>query len=112
MSWRAVMTTDDDFGEERANLRQRIGELETQVEKMTVRLSDDDLNTLSLRCAHVIEDQFVQSHASRAQRLAKVQLIVREILRELATGKTRWDAWQPGSFGPAPSEPEVGGGHD
>lgn len=96
---------DEDFGEERANLHKRIGALETQVEKMTVRLSDGGLNVLSLRVAHLVEDQFAQHHpGGRTQRLAKIQVIIREALREIATGEKQWDAWQPGSFGPAPDK--------
>lgn len=96
---------DEDFGEERANLHQRIDALERQVENMTVRLSDGGLNALSLRVAHLVEDQFAQHHpGGRTQRLAKIQIIIREALREIATGEKRWDAWQPGRLGSAPDK--------
>jgi len=86
----------EDFSEERANLHQRIGELEIRVQKMTIRLTEDGLDMLSLRAAEIIEDQFAQHHVGgRTQRLAKVQMIVREALREIATGERAWDAWRP-----------------
>lgn len=97
---------DDYFGEERSNLHQRINAAERRVENMQVRLSDSGLDTLSLRCAELVEDQFAQHHrGGRTQRLAKVQLIIREALREIATGERAWDAWYPGSVGHEPRAP-------
>jgi hypothetical protein len=98
--------TDNDFGEERANCRQRIESLEARVEKLLVPLSEGGLNTLSLSVARLVDDEFAKHHeGGRTQRLAKIQVIVREAIREATTGERAWDAWSPGSPAPAPSEP-------
>lgn len=95
--------TDDD-GEHLSNLYQRINALEGQVSKMTLPRSEGGLNELSLRVATLIEDVLIQSHESRSQRLAKMQIIVREAIREALIGERKWNAWTPHvqAFSPQP----------
>ena len=85
----------DEEGEERANLYQRINALESLVSKMTKHRTNGGLNQLSLSAAYLVEDQFAGGHDSRSQRLAKVQIIIREAIRETLTGERKWDAWRP-----------------
>jgi hypothetical protein len=97
----------EELGEAYANAVQRIGELEGLVNNMQVALGEGSLDEKALEVARQIEDLFVQSHpGGRSQRLAKIQVLVRETVRVATTGQRRWDAWRPGGVGPEPREPE------
>lgn len=96
--------------DEEGYVRQRLNDAERRIEKMTVPLTETGLNDLSLSVAKLIEDEFVKPHVGgRAQRLAKVQIIVREALREAVSGERAWDSWHPRSCCAPPSKPETGG---
>jgi hypothetical protein len=85
--------TEQMDGEERANLHQRIGALEIENEQMRRHRSDDGLNAISLQVARKIEDIFAEGHAGgRSQRLARVQIAVRETVRVALQGSEYWRA--------------------
>lgn len=86
-----MVSDKDRIDEERANLHQRIGELEGLVARMEVAHTEDGLNAISLKCAEHVEDLFAQHHrGGRTQRLARMQLIIREAMRTNLSGKTDW----------------------
>ena len=96
-----------DFDEERANLYQLIAAADARIEQMLIWRDESELNNLSLRVAHLIEDEYAKHHdGGRSQRIAKTQLIVREAVRECLIGSRQWDAWQPGKFVAPPRYPE------
>ena len=100
---------NDDFGEERANLQQIIAGLQSRLESIAIVLSRSGLDEVSLRVALAVEDQFAQGHTGgRVQRLAKIQLLIRNAVERATQGQVQWDAWSPNSCGPAPTKP-VGG---
>lgn len=79
-------------GEERANLHQRIAELENQAARMTKAHTDGGLNSIALDVAILIEDLFAQHHdGGRTQRLARMQIIIREAMRANLTGRVSWE---------------------
>lgn len=91
-----IAAAEDERGESHMNLRQQIAALQSKIDKMTVRLTEEGLNALAMQVAKLVEDQFAMGHEfGRGERLMKVQLIVREALREIATGEKKWDAWKP-----------------
>jgi hypothetical protein len=101
-----VNLMDDD---ERINLQHQISDLTRRVENMSVALTQGGLDEVSLRVALAVEDQFAVGHpGGRLQRLAKIQLLIRHAVLLATRGQDRWDAWTPGSCGPAPTKP-VGG---
>lgn len=78
-------------GEERANLHQRIGQLKAQIERMELSRHEAGLDDIALNVAHQVEDLFAQHHnGGRTQRLARIQLIVREAMRANLKGETDW----------------------
>lgn len=80
-------------GEERANLHQRIGALEIENKQMRRHRSDDGLDAISLQVAQQIEDIFAAGHVGgRSQRLARVQIAVRETVRVALQGSEYWRA--------------------
>ena len=101
---------DSDFGEERANYRQIIATQQNRIERLAVALTETGLNEISLRVALAVEDQFAKDHpGGRSQRLAKIQVMIREAVRAATQGETYWNAWSPNSCGPAPMKPITGG---
>jgi hypothetical protein len=88
--------SDEDFGEERANFQQIIATQQRRIERLVTPLTENGLNEVSLRVAHAIEDVFAQGCSGRTQRLAMIQIIIRETVREATQGEKKWDAWQPG----------------
>lgn len=79
-------------------LRQRIGELEQQVKNMQVVLDEESLNVVSLKTAEAIEDLFIEHRGGRTQRLAHLQIMIRETIRMATTGQHAWNAWNPSSL--------------
>ncbi len=91
--------------EENTNLRQHIDTLKQRHELMVKPRTEEGLNALALRVALLIEDEYAKGHqGGRPQRLAKMQVIAREAIREALTGERKWDAWTPNSsrFPPQP----------
>ena len=79
------------FAEECANLRQRIGELEKKVERIELPHTEAGLNKISLDVATKIEDLFSQhNEGGRTQRLARIQLQIREAMRANLHGEPDW----------------------
>lgn len=78
-------------GEERANLYQKIGTLKIQNEAMRLPRTDAGLDAVSLQAARHIEDIFAEGHrGGRSQRLAKVQIVIRETVRTALVGGAHW----------------------
>lgn len=91
--------------EENMNLRQHIDTLKQRHELMVKPRTEEGINALALRVALLIEDEYAKGHqGGRSQRLAKMQVIAREAIREALTGERKWDAWTPNSsrFAPQP----------
>lgn len=83
---------------ERADLHQRIGQLETENAAMRRPRTDEGLNAVSLQSAQKIEDLFAEGHiGGRTQRLAKVQVVVRETIRTALHGAAHWNAFSGGN---------------
>lgn len=79
---------DDDY----ANMQQRINELESLLDRMQLSRLEGGLNTIALEVAQQVEDLFAQHHeGGRGQRLARVQVTIREAMRANLTGKVKWD---------------------
>lgn len=89
---RRIGDLKDNFGEERASLYQRIGELEGQVEKMRRPLTEDGLNSIAAEVATMIDNTFVRAFVSPAERTKAVHIIVREAIREATEGGKHWNA--------------------
>ncbi len=102
------MTNPDyDLGATITNLQQEVARLDRIVGIMLKHRTDDGLNTLALRVATLIEDEYAKGHrGGRVQRLAKTQVIAREAIREALVGERRWDAWRPGTNTNTPLRPE------
>lgn len=87
------MTDDGWVGEERQQLHQRIDALERENATMKMMRTDGGLNRAALDAALRIEDLFCQDHiGGRTQRLARVQILVRETMRMMLTGSEIWSA--------------------
>lgn len=88
------MSTDqDDWDEQRAYFHQQVGDLQARVDRMTRAFTDEGLNSIALDVALAVEDLFAQHHdGGRTQRLAKMQVIVREAMRANLSGRTDWRA--------------------
>ena len=84
------MTTEDDFAEERANLYQRIGHLETLNARMTLARDEAGMNALALQVARQIEDMFVHFQGGRDARLESAKSVVREAIRIVLAGEQHW----------------------
>lgn len=85
-------------------LRQNVNSLKRQCDSMQEKRGENGLNQLSLIVAGLVEDQFAMSHAGgRAQRQAKIQVIIREAMRDMLTGERQCNAWYPGSCLPPPT---------
>lgn len=81
----------DNFGEERQQLHQRIAMAEIRAERMERAHTDGGLNQIALDVALSIEDLFAQHHAGgRTQRLARMQIVIREAMRANLKGETHW----------------------
>lgn len=86
--------SDEDFGEERANLHQRIGALETENKNMRLLRTEAGMDEAALDAAREIEDLFVRSQGGRSQRLANIQLVIRRVLQIMLEGKPEWNPGQ------------------
>lgn len=100
----------DDQDEYTSDLMQQISSLKGRISKMASYRSDGSLNSHSLEVAQKIEDLFAQHHAGgRIQRLAKIQILVREAIREALTGERDWKS---SSDFKNQQTPSLGGPHD
>jgi hypothetical protein len=76
--------------EERANLHQRIGQLERENATMQIMRTDAGLNAAALEVARRVDDIFARGGVGVAQRTAQVQIVVRETMRKMLTGEKHW----------------------
>lgn len=98
----------DELLNEKFAYQREVNDLRRRIEKMAVALTAHGLDAISLRVAHLVEDQFAQHHSGgRTQRLAKIQMIIRAAIQDATLGERPWDTWEPGSCSPAPEKPKV-----
>lgn len=73
-----------------ANLRTSLHETERKLSRVVKAADECGLNSIALDVAKAIDDIYAQGHATMAQRLARVQSLIREEMRANLTGATDW----------------------
>lgn len=102
-----MINDNERLNETLLNLRMETARLRTRLNTMEKHRTEEGLNALALRVALLIEDEYAKSHrGGRTQRLAKMQVITREAIREALLGERKWDAWWPKSNTNTPMVPE------
>lgn len=87
---------DDDSAERFSNLAQRLGDALRLVETMKVTRSPGGMDSASLDAARAIEDMFAQHFpGGRTQRLARIQVTIRDCLERMLSGEVAWRAQEP-----------------
>ena len=81
---------EDDRDETIANLRCDLREAEKKLARIAKAVDEGGLNSIALDVARAIDDVYAQGHGGTAQRLARVQNIIREEMRANVDGAANW----------------------